>query len=166
MNAPRLKSSSGFTLIELMIAVVLLALLTGMAALSFVRPIRAARAHQTIEMIRRCDAMARQEAERFGRPVLLDFDLSAQTLTRDSIVSKIPASDAIRELRTSEASVYDGEYSLRVSPLGLSRTYALHLVGPDSDQWLLIAGLSGETTTTNETRVEQLLRRASRHDAH
>jgi prepilin-type N-terminal cleavage/methylation domain-containing protein len=166
MSARPSKSSTGFTLIELMVAVVLLALLTGMAALSFVRPIRAARAHQTIELLRRADATAREEGHRFGRPVLLDFDLNAQTLTRDSIVSRIPASYTIRELRTSEGSIYDGEYSLHISPLGLSRTYALHLVGPDSDQWLMVAGLSGEATTTNETTVEQLLRRASRHDAH
>ena len=65
------QSSPAFTLIELMLAVVLLALLTGAAALSFVKPVHAARSRQAIELVKRADATAREEAQRSGDPVLL-----------------------------------------------------------------------------------------------
>lgn len=166
MNDPARKFTSGFTLIELMITVVLMALLSGAAAMSFVRPLRAARALQTLDIIRRADAMARQHAQRFGQPVFLDFDLNHQSVSRGSVVWPLPAGYAIRELRTGERSNFDGRYSLRISPLGLSTSYALHLVGPNSDRWILVAGLSGEMINADATQVAQFLREASRHDAH
>jgi prepilin-type N-terminal cleavage/methylation domain-containing protein len=159
-------TSRGFTLIELLIAVVLLALLSSAAALSFVRPLRAAREMQALDVVRRTDTFAREQTERFGRPITLVFDLSAGTITRESTTSNLPETFSLREVRTGDVSTQDGAYALPISPPGLSRSYALHIVGPGADRWVLFAGLSGEMTTTDEATVDQLLRGASRHDAH
>jgi prepilin-type N-terminal cleavage/methylation domain-containing protein len=162
MNRFRSRTSQGFTLIEVMLAVVLLALLTGAAALSFVRPIRSARAQQTIQMIQRADTMAREEAIRFGRSTQLRFDLNRQTLVRAGSVTPIPG---VREIRIGDRSISDDQVSIDVSPIGLSSSYAVQIAGPAQDQWIVVAGLSGETITTkNESQVVQLLSQSSRHD--
>jgi prepilin-type N-terminal cleavage/methylation domain-containing protein len=162
----RTEGARAFTLIELMLAVAIVALLTGMAALSFVKPVHAARNREAIELVKRADAMAREEAQRSGRPVRLQFDVSHSTIRRGNSVMQLPRGCILRELRTSERSIADGEFGLDISPLGLSHSYALHLQASDQDCWLIFAGLSGEmTTTTNESQVEQLLARTSRHDA-
>jgi prepilin-type N-terminal cleavage/methylation domain-containing protein len=166
MHVPSFRFPRAFTLIELMLAVVLLALLTGAAALSFVKPVHAARTREAIELVKRADAMAREEAQRSGHPVRLQFDVSNSTIRREDSALHLWQGCTLREIRTSETSIVDGEFALEVSSLGLSHSYALHLQGPDVDQWLIFAGLSGEmTTTNNESQVEQLLRRTSRHDA-
>ena len=153
-------------MIELMLAVVLLALLTGAAALSFVKPVHAARNRQAIDLVKRADAMAREEALRSGHPVRLQFDFGSNTIRRDESALHLPQGCTLREVRTTEQTTGDGVFSLDVSSLGLSHSYALHLGGTDQDCWLIFAGLSGEmTTTTNEAQVEQLLARTSRHDA-
>ena len=162
------RTGHGFTLIELMLAVVLLALLTGAAALSFARPIHNARARQAIDTVERCDEMTREQARRFGKAATLGFDLHHQTIRRDSVPNvSLPSGFTIHEIRSAGHSIEAGEFSLDVSALGLSRSYALHLVGPELDRWMLVAGLSGEVTwTTNETQVEQFLGSATRDNAH
>src|SRR5438874_4575460 len=152
------QSPHAFTLIELMLAVMLLALLTGAAALSFVKPVRAARNREAIALVKRADALAREEAQRFGRPVRLQFDVSKSAIRRGDSVLQLPHGCTLREVRTSDQSIPDGEFDLEISSLGLSHSYALHLQAPDLDEWLIFAGLSGEmTTTTHESQVEQLL---------
>jgi prepilin-type N-terminal cleavage/methylation domain-containing protein len=162
MNRFRSRTSCGFTLIEVMLAVMLLALLTGAAALSFARPFRSARSQQTIQMIQRADTMAREEAIRFGRSTQLRFDLNRQTLVRAGSVTPIPG---VREIRIGDRSISDDQVSIDVSPIGLSSSYAVQIAGPAQDQWIVIAGLSGQTITTqNESQVVQLLSQSSRHD--
>jgi prepilin-type N-terminal cleavage/methylation domain-containing protein len=162
----RKTNTRAFTLIELMLAVAILALLTGAAALSFVKPVHAARNREAIELVKRADAMAREAAQRSGHPARLQFDVSKSTIHRDGASLTLPQGCTLREIRTSEKSITDGEFVLDISPLGLSHSYALHLQAPDLDQWLIFAGLSGEmTTTTNESQVQQLLVRTSRRDA-
>src|SRR4051794_15649276 len=107
MHAPTLITRNlprrAFTLIELMAAVVILALLTGAAALSFAKPIRDARAKQAIDLIQRSDATTREQARRFGHATSLTFDLREQTLQRaSSPASQLPSGYVIRDIRTPE----------------------------------------------------------------
>src|SRR5439155_5710118 len=73
---------SGFTLIELMIAVMIMALLVTGAALTFARPIQAARWGEAVAIVRSADESNRTFARRFGRDVFLVIDLSEQTFAR------------------------------------------------------------------------------------
>ena len=160
------RSQLGFTLIELMLAVVLLALLTGAAAMTFARPIRNARAQQAIELVCRSDAMARENARRFGRPGRITFDLHDQVIRRSTGPDHtLPTGYQIREVRTAERGVVGGEISLDVSSKGLSRSYAVHLIGPGMDRWLLVAGLSGEVSQTDESQLQQIFKPAAGNNA-
>src|SRR5580704_8263455 len=94
-----------FTLIELMITVLLLALLTSGVALSFNGSFKASRAQDALEELRSFDASTRLFATRFDRPMRQNFDLSANTLSRwengDSPSAQIslPSGSWIDEMR-------------------------------------------------------------------
>jgi prepilin-type N-terminal cleavage/methylation domain-containing protein len=167
-----------FTLIELMLAVLLLALLASAAALSFSQPIRAARLHDAIEQLRAFDATARQAAVSSGHSVRLAFDLGAGTLARRDeggrtlrFQSTLPPGFRVDELRIGGHTASSGQALLDISPLGASRTYALHLRGPSTDQWLLIAGMSGQMAIiSNELALDTIFAQIAppaspRHDA-
>jgi prepilin-type N-terminal cleavage/methylation domain-containing protein len=155
---PSCLSSPAFTLIELMLAVLLLALLTSAAALSFSAPLRAARAQDAIAQLREFDQSARRAAIASGRAVRMVFDLSdASLLRRDGpqldqrrAQTALPHGFRVDEVRIGEHRESVGEALVDISPLGLSRTYALHVVGSSFDQWLLVAGMSGEVKAISD----------------
>ena len=142
---------SAFTLIEIMLAVLLMALLASAAALSFSQPLQAARAQDAIESVRATDEGCRQVARRFGRPLSLSFDLDAGTLSRiegDRATHRLslPHGCRIQELRTAARRVSAGQMAVRFSPLGIARTYAVRLAGTGTNQWMLVSGISGEVS--------------------
>jgi len=160
----------GFTLIEMMAVVIIMALLATAAALSFARPMRVARGRDAVDQVRSLDASARQFARRFGRPIEIVFDLSNGTLARrerDEIAFQTSLSHGCRidEVRASGQSFSLGEASIECAGSGMSRTYAVHLVGPELDQWLVFAGLSGQVTQVNDvSQVEDILPQANSRD--
>jgi prepilin-type N-terminal cleavage/methylation domain-containing protein len=162
--------SRGFTLIEMMAVVIIMALLATAAALSFARPMRVARARDAVDQVRSLDASARQFARRVGRPIEIVFDLSNGTLARrdhDEIAfqSSLPRGCRIEEVRSAGQSFSLGEASIQCAPSGMSRTYAVHLLGPELDRWLLFAGLTGQVTQVNDvSQLDDILPQASSRD--
>lgn len=142
---------SAFTLIEIMMAVLLMALLASAAALSFSEPLRSARAKDAIEMVRFFDEASRQSARRFGRPVRTSFDLASEKISRYigeqmSYETALPHGCRIRQIRTAARRAAEGEFEIPCSPRGITRTYGVHLTGSGVDTWMLIAGLTGEVS--------------------
>jgi prepilin-type N-terminal cleavage/methylation domain-containing protein len=167
-------SRRAFTLIEVMLVVLLVVILAGAAAMSFARPLRAARAREAIEQIRAFDAAARQVARRSGREVEIVLDAYRQELVRreqgrDVSQVRLPNGLRIDQVRTSGDAREGLDLSLSVSPHGWSRSYAMRLVGLEFDGWLLVAGMSGQVTVIeDESRVLDILTRAdaaARRDA-
>jgi prepilin-type N-terminal cleavage/methylation domain-containing protein len=140
----------GFTLIEIMLAVLIVGLLASAAALSFRQPIRAARAQDAVELIRSFDAGARDVARRFGKPVVLAFDLREGRVERRenddraTYAARLPQGIRIGQLRTAARRVAEERIEIPCSAAGLTRTYAVRLVGPGVDRWLLVCGFSGD----------------------
>src|SRR5215510_8982373 len=125
-----------------MVVVIIMALLAAAAALSFARPMQVARARDAIDQVRALDSSSRQFARRFGRPVEIVFDLSNGTLARrerDTIAFQIslPSGCRIDEVRFSDQSFSLGEAPIECSATGMSHSYAVHLIGPELDQWLV-----------------------------
>jgi prepilin-type N-terminal cleavage/methylation domain-containing protein len=149
----------GFTLIEMMAVIIIIALLSTAAALSFSHTLAAARAREAFGQVQSLDASARQFARRWGRTIQIVLDLSNRTLARrernvNTFVTSLPSGCRIDEVRMSSRRESVGEVSIECSANGLSRTYAVHVVGPQLDQWLVFAGLSGQVTKVND--VSQL----------
>ncbi len=161
-----------FTLIEVMLVVLLVGTLAGVAVMSFARPLRASRARDAIAEIGAFDAAARQLARRSGRDVEVVIDVYERRLTRreqdrgpESHLS-LPAALRIEQVRSSTSAAHESQLTVRVAPHGWSRSYAIRIVGPEFDRWLLVAGMSGQVTVIeDESKVQDILARASGRDA-
>src|ERR1051326_5415942 len=125
------RTRGAFTLIELMMAVLVLALLTSAAALSVSRPIASARERDAMDQLASFDAASRQAAIAAGAPVRIVFDLStAALLRRDGrdlselrCRTMLPTGCRIEQVRIGSAEFSSGEVFVDVSPLGLTRSY-------------------------------------------
>jgi prepilin-type N-terminal cleavage/methylation domain-containing protein len=166
---------AAFSLIEMLVAIVIMSIIAGAAVFSFKKPLRAARIHDAREQVRYLDRSARQYARRFGRPVDLVFDLSHSTLARRdtngtagriTYQSAFPVGYQIESVRTAGRRSTGGEIAVPCSSLGLTNSYALHLIGPGLDEWVLVAGLAGEMTTLHdEHAIDSIFQTDSRATA-
>ncbi len=149
-------SRRGFTLIEVMLAVLLLALLTAGVTLKSSGLLSAGRAEDAVNLVRSFDAAARQWAVASGRPARMSFDLAAGTLSRldgkSTTVVSLPPKLRIDHIKVGGRDETLGLVLIDVSPRGWSRSYALRLSGPGGERWLSIAGLSGVVTETSNER--------------
>ena len=170
---PGLMEGSGFTLIETMLAVLIMALLTAGVALSFSQPLKASRTADAIELVRSFDLLGRQAAITSNRNVRLVFDLSSNTLLqRDGpdlhelrTHVSLPPGCRIDSLRIAGQLVSAGEAVVDISPHGWSRSYAVHLQGPGADRWLVFAGLSGQMSKVNDESQIPTYHASARHNA-
>ena len=138
--------SRGFTLIEFLVALLLLALLTAAVGLSFGSSVRQVRADDSIAAVRQFDADARSAATARGEAVRIVFDLSQKTVSRfdGSSLSQLRARinvPTVSEVRVADQFLADGLVDLDFSRNGYSRSYAVHV----GDRWISVAGLSGQT---------------------
>ena len=149
----------GFTLIETMLAVLLMALLTSAVTLSFSAPLRRARAEDAIDLLASFDAAARQMTVASGRPVRLRFDPAegtAERLEGDATPRarvQLPTGYRIAQVRVGRQSRSAGPTDVDLSAHGWGRSYDVHLVGPGVDRWLCFAGLTGQTTEVTDERA-------------
>jgi type II secretory pathway pseudopilin PulG len=164
---------SAFTLIETMLAVLLMALLTAGVALSFSQPLKASRSADAVELVRSFDVFGRQTATASNKNVRLVFDLANGTLIlRDGpdlheLRSHVylPPGCRVDSVRIGDQLVSAGEAVVDVSPNGWSRSYALHLQSPGADRWLVFAGLTGQMTEVDNEAKIPTWRNSPRHDA-
>jgi len=150
-----------------MLAILVMALLASAAAYSFAAPLRAARARQVVDQLMACDAAARRYSRDSGRAERLSFDPvagvvdrhgGAQLQFREVFPSSIRIEDVFVNRRIYRKAQADIDFSIR----GFSPTYAVHVVGPGLDRWVIFAGLSGETSVVAD---EEAVRSAIENNA-
>jgi prepilin-type N-terminal cleavage/methylation domain-containing protein len=144
-----------FTLIETMLAVLIMALLASAAALSFAAPLRAARSREALDQIFAADRAARQLSRDAARPVRLSFDPSNGVVARFSggqMQSRIvlPASFQIGAVLVGRRAFRSSIADIEFSTSGFSPTYAVHLAGPGINCWIVFAGLTGQTSVMSD----------------
>lgn len=166
-----------FTLVELMAAVLILALLSTAAVLSFSHPLASARLDDACRELQRFDASARALSRVTGKPVRTMLNLTDNVLVRrqgggseDAARVPMPAGIRLAEVRIEGESFTGGEVEVDASPVGWTRTYAVRLAGQSGERWVLFAGVTGQATRLNDVReldaIEaQANARAPRHDA-
>jgi len=153
----------GFTLIETMLAVLLLAMLTSAAALTFSKPIAIARAGDAIEQLRSFDSTARRAAVAGGQTVRILFQVSTGNIQRRDgadlsnirYSSALPAGCRFDQIRIGAELLSSGEIPLDISAQGLSRSYALHVISPQTNQWIVFAGMTGEIKQVPDENAAQ-----------
>lgn len=168
-----MKTSRAFTLIELLAVIVLLGIISTAAALTFRSSLQSASSTEAVAQFKYLDSTSRQRAQRFNQPVELIFDTSNGTISRregskrndESFTASLPRGFSIDAINVAGNSIFNGEASITCSPTGLTPSYAIHLIGPNFDQWLLFAGLSGQVTLVKDEETIQDILAATRRSA-
>ena len=158
---PSTRAERGFTLVEVMLAVLLMALLASAAVLHFLGALKMARSHDAVEDLRAFDASSRLFAQRYGRSAQIVFDLTANNVSRregrhDDMRCHVgwPGGYRVAEVRVGSRVSSDGEPAVvDISPMGLSSSYAVRFQGSDLDQWVFVAGLTGDTTQVQDEQT-------------
>lgn len=163
----------GFTLIEIAVCLVILGLLTGLAALSLRGVQRNVDMETWVERVAALDRQARDRAERQGQPWRLVLDVQQQRIWNESTdesgqdksstelgtpqgwelaAVQVHRGDAAREF------VNGGQDTVLCATHGVSPSYAIELRNEQGESfWLMVAGGSGQwTTTRNEQEIQDI----------
>jgi len=164
---------SAFTLMELLVVLVLVALVVAMVAVNLGGPLHSALAEQAIGRWIVVDRQMRQHSAKFRRPAELSFELKENQLKRIDLQRKKPIGSVVqlparvridRYVSTSKnRSLRRGKVAIHFSPYGQTNSYAVLLAGPGEQQtWLLFLGVTGEIKRgLGEAEVHEALRLAS-----
>ncbi len=155
----------GFSLIELAAALVVVALVAGMAALSLAGPYRAARMEEVVDQIRGFDAASRDYAQRWNRPVRIEFNLDDAVMRRLSggedkplgTPLSLPRGFGLERAVLLEDDDRGGgsahEWVIPCSARGWTPSYALVVLGPSRDRKVLVfAGMTGQLTVLDHDK--------------
>ena len=146
---------------------------TRAAALTFRSSLQSASSTEAINQLKYLDSTARQRSQRFNQPVDLIFDLANGTISRregskrndESFTASLPRGFSIDQINIVGNSIFNGEVTIACSVTGLTPSYAIHLIGPNFDQWLLFAGLSGQMTLIRDEETIQDILAPTRRSA-
>jgi prepilin-type N-terminal cleavage/methylation domain-containing protein len=152
------RTQGGFTLVESMLAVLILGLLACAATLSLSRPLADAEARETFSLLSSSDHWSRQAARDAGKPVRLVIDPTNATVARFEgaglrerrTLLNIPRHCSVREIRVGRNSWSDQAVTVDFSASGYSPSYALRLHTETVDWWLVFAGMTGQVTKVSD----------------
>lgn len=172
----------GFTLVEVMAALIVMALLAGAVSVSLRSVLKRAAVDNAVSQFARFDHDSRELARRSGQALEMRLHLESGRLERidlatgDTVGSPLFLLEgvAIDRVMQSETEVDSyGTVKIRCSERGFTPSYAVRMARPGSaQQWLVLAGLSGDARTErNDWNVQQIFAQitlprvlANRHD--
>lgn len=159
----------GYSLFELLVVLVLLALVAVGVLVSVKEPLRRARSQMALDEWKALDNQIRALAQRSNRPVWLVVDSMRHTVERvntDSqghqLVQRLPMMGAWTTVLMSGTTIEMNVVRIPFWPSGQSSTYAVSI--PEQrgrSQWLVLAGVTGQAVVvTHEATIDELLARA------
>jgi len=156
----------GFTLIELAVVIMIVAITAAAVTLRLEGPLRRAGMRDVVEAVASFDRLSRAYAREHDRSVRVVVDTVRGQLVRTDASSggvvgapvKLPPEYRIAKVWVRGRAAADTQTTIPCSRLGLMPTYALLLHGPGRRrQALLFAGLSGELLRLDdETELEAI----------
>lgn len=167
----RRRRANAFTLIEAVVVLTLMGLLAAAVTVSLAGAARAARVEDVIDAYAAFDRTTREAARRFGRTPALRFDLNRGTVTRrDAERSEtrlaLRGDFRVARVMTAERDSRSGEVEVPVTARGYTPSYAVLVVGPTSQRWVVFAGLTGQSTVLADERdVQDILSTTSNSSA-
>ena len=171
-----MKKRSAFTLIELAMVMLILALAAAAVVLKVQRPLRSAAARDAIAAITEYDATTRAGARQQDRPLQLVANLTEGMLYRaDEAGRKLPlpamqigGQTRIGRIVVGAVDRREGKAVIMCSSKGFTPTYALLIEdgGDGAGQWIVMAGLSGQAVqVSNEDEVRKIMAAARGRNA-
>jgi len=158
----------GLTLMELLVVVTLMGFVAATVTVQLSGRLSQAALGQAVSQWEFTDAQLRLRARQKGRPVTLHLELGSNRLE----CALDPDDDAARTVRTlgrgvklmkfrsATREVTYGPLAIEFTDRGSSETYVVELEGRQGKRWILVAGITGQTSElSNEQEVEELLGR-------
>jgi prepilin-type N-terminal cleavage/methylation domain-containing protein len=145
--------TQGFTLLELAVVLLILAIVAGAVTLHLETPLRRARMRDLVDDFAAFDRFTRTQAREQDRPLRLEADLGTGRLrwTNDLGTETLgaplllPSDYRIARMFVRGQDLVGGCAAVSCSRQGLMPTYALLLAGSGrTSQWILVAGLTGQ----------------------
>lgn len=161
----RLAMRKAFTLIELVVVMVLLALLASLTVYSLGGTMDRYRVSRAIETVELFDARARRAARTTRRGVNVTIDRKSRELLIDPIDPQqenasfqLPSKVEIEEVRFAGSKRSQKQSDFSISGQGRSTTYAIQLRRGELTRWLVVLGFSGQVVpVNNESEVDAIL---------
>lgn len=146
---------SGFTLIELVFVIMIMAIMSGFAVLSLRGHIDRARWTRSIEQLENMDRLGRIAARSEQTPYRLSFQRTKRKVELRAIGPnaarnrvrewKLPNGIQFGSFRDRASGNRSEEMSIEINPSGQSRSYAVSIKAASGpEQWLVTLGLSGQ----------------------
>lgn len=168
-SASRPVARPGFTLLELLAVMALLALVSAMAATKFSTSYRQAQVTTAIATFQSIDNQLRTLAVKHAAAYELRIDLEQHTLAISAANAHekqvvrtyaVPAPLEIAAVRSPREDRSYGEAVIRCDAAGLCETYAIQLTTPTgSARWILFTGVTGQPLNDiSDQHVEDLFR--------
>lgn len=161
---------AGFTLIELVIVMILVALLSGLVMYSVRGHVDAAAIQRAAEQFQSLDRRLRAETRRAERAATIQFRDKGRRISVDSetdlsstgidIDQTLPGSVSVESLRLARVDGSSATGRVLLNAHGQSVNYAVHLVtASGAEAWVVTLGVSGQQIRCRtEGEVDAMLR--------
>lgn len=155
---------SAFTLIELVVVMVVLAILSSLAVFSLAATADRYQLSRAAEIVEMFDARARRDARSSQQPLQAVVDRGRGRLqvnssgTTEDATFRLPARVEISEIRLQRQLAVGKRVEIDVSSEGRCPTYAVALRRGKLTRWLVILGQTGQVIPLeNEGEVDAIL---------
>ena len=136
-----------FTLVELVVVLIVLAMLASAVTVSLAGPIRRARLMETLDRVVSLDAEARLIARRTAAGAVLKFEADSAVI------------EGGRRERWRASVQVDAGPVVVIAPSGQSTSYAVRVSTGEVSRWLVVLGLSGQAVpVASQGEADALLR--------
>ena len=161
----RLAMRRAFTLIELVVVMVLLALLASLTVYSLGGTMDGYRISRAVETIESLDARARRTARTTRRPVTVTLDRKHRELVinpidprEDTVSFRLPGRVVVEKIQLARKSSSRKDSKIAINGQGRSPPYAIQLRRGELTKWLVVLGFSGQVVPVdNEGEVNAIL---------
>jgi prepilin-type N-terminal cleavage/methylation domain-containing protein len=156
----------GFTLIELAVVILILALVAAAAVLRFEGPLRRAQMSDVVDLVTAFDRLTRDFAREHDRPVWLVVEEIHHRLRRTGgkdgsdlgVPLVLPPGYSVPQVWVRGQARTYLRAAIPCSRRGLTPTYGLLIEGPAGRrQWLVLVGLSGQSIQVKDERDAQAI---------
>lgn len=150
-----MSNDRGFSLLELLVVLVLVALVSATVVMRWSGVQQRATLKATVEQIEFADAHLRRYAQSHGTSCRLVFDLKNHRLCKqyhnqsqnNPAWESLGRSIKLKEVQSTAQTQQSSQIELTFRRDGTSPTYGLELLGPGQQKiWLIVAGVSGQVT--------------------
>lgn len=162
-----MKPRQGFSLIEIIAVVSLIAVVLSITSFRYVESFQAAQFRSTVERVVDFDFQSRRHAQSVGLPVRLSYELRDNTVdatrwkngTQFARKIRLGSECSITSIETVAGPAGEKKFAVTISKLGAAVTYAIEFANDRQSTWVFFSGGTGKTIELDSREgVEALFR--------